>query len=98
MKYENLATDMEMFYMGASNVVSNPEVGMFYAIKMDDCWHRVKVIEINEAGTEAQIFFIDHGDEELVELKELHVLERRFARLPAQVIPDKLFTGASNFM
>ena len=85
MKYENLATDMEMFYMGGARVAPCPEVDMFYAIKMDDCWFRVKVTEMNEAGTEANVFFIDHGDEEQVELKELHVLEQRFAKLPAQV-------------
>ncbi|PSN45877.1 hypothetical protein C0J52_11031 [Blattella germanica] len=85
-QYENLATDMEMFYMGKSNVAINPEVGLFYAIKMDDCWHRVKLVEINETGSVGRVFFIDHGDEEVAELKDLHVLERRFAKLPAQAI------------
>lgn len=85
MQYENLATDMEMFYMEHLNVVPNPEVGSFYAIKMDDCWHRVELVEVNETCTKGWVFFIDHGDEEEVPLKELHLLEQRFARLPAQV-------------
>jgi hypothetical protein len=76
---------MEMFYMEHVNVVPNPEIGSFYAIKMDDCWHRVELVETNEMCTKGWVFFIDHGDEEEVPLKELHLLEQRFARLPAQV-------------
>ncbi|XP_069687013.1 tudor domain-containing protein 7 isoform X2 [Periplaneta americana] len=85
-KYENLATDMEMFYLGQTNVVANPEIGSFYAIKIDDCWHRVELVEMDKVNNTCQVFFIDHGDEESVNLKDLHVLERRFARLPAQAI------------
>lgn len=85
MQYENLATDMEMFYMEQVNVVPNPEVGSFYAIKMDDCWHRVELLEMNESCAKGWVFFIDHGDEEEVSLKELHLLEQCFVTLPAQV-------------
>jgi len=71
--------------MGQVNVASDPEIGSFYAIKMDDCWHRVELVEINETRTEGRVFFIDHGAEEEILLDQLHVLEECFAKLPAQV-------------
>jgi hypothetical protein len=76
---------MEMFYMGQVNLAINPKIGSFYAIKIDDCWHRVELVEMNETCTRGRVFFIDHGDEEDVILNQLHLLEQRFARLPAQV-------------
>jgi hypothetical protein len=84
-KYENLVTDMEMFYMGQANVAANPETGSLYAIKMDDCWNRVELVEINETRTEGRVFFIDYGDQEEVLLSQLHTLEQCFRKLPAQV-------------
>jgi hypothetical protein len=84
-KYENLATDMEMFYMGQVNIAVNPKIGSFYAIKIDDCWHRVELVEMNETHTRGRVFFIDHGDEEDIDLNQLHLLEQHFATLPAQV-------------
>jgi hypothetical protein len=83
-KYYNLAADMEMFYMGQVNVAANPKIGSFYAIKVDNCWQRVELVEMNQTHTKGRVFFIDHGDEEDVDLNQLHVLEDRFARLPAQ--------------
>lgn len=71
--------------MGQTNVAANPEIGSFYAIKMDDCWHRVKLVEIEETRTEGRVFYIDHGDEEDILLNQLHTLEQRFSKLPAQV-------------
>jgi hypothetical protein len=76
---------MEMFYMGQGDIAAGPKIGSFYAVKMDDCWHRVELAEMNDTHTRGRVFFIDHGDEEDVDLKELHLLEERFARLPAQV-------------
>jgi hypothetical protein len=84
-KYENLAADMEMFYMGRVNVAANPKIGSFYAIKMDNCWHRVELVEMNKTDAKGRVFFIDHGDEEDVDLNQLTLLEQRFAKLPAQV-------------
>lgn len=71
--------------MGQVNVAVNPKIGSFYAIKIDDCWHRVELVEMNETHTRGRVFFIDHGDEEDVDLNQLHILEQHFARLPAQV-------------
>lgn len=96
MKYENLATDMEMFYMGQVNFAANPEIGAFYAIKMDDCWHRVELVEIKETCTEGRVFFIDHGDEEDILLNQLHTLEQHFAKLPAQACISAFFEFCSS--
>jgi hypothetical protein len=76
---------MELFYMGQANIAVNPEIGSFYAIKMDDSWHRVELVAMNKTHTRGQVFFIDRGDKEDVDLNQLHLLEQHFARLPAQV-------------
>jgi hypothetical protein len=76
---------MEMFYMGQVDIAAEPKIGSFYAVKVDDCWHRVELVEMNDTHTRGRVFFIDYGDEEDVDLNELHLLEERFARLPAQV-------------
>jgi pimeloyl-CoA synthetase len=76
---------MEMVYMGKVDVAADPKIGSFYAVKVDDCWHRVELVEMNDTHTGGRVFFIDHGDEEDVDFNELHLLEERFARLPAQV-------------
>nr|CAD7197651.1 unnamed protein product [Timema douglasi] len=81
--YENMATDMELYYMNTIAVVDNPMVGNYYAIKLDDCWHRVLVQEIQEQQ-EGRLFFIDQGDEEWHPLSSLCHLEPKFAQIPAQ--------------
>nr|CAD7258020.1 unnamed protein product [Timema shepardi] len=82
--YENMATDMELYYMNTIAVVDNPIVGNYYAIKLDDCWHRVLVQEIQEQQ-EGRLFFIDQGDEEWHPLSSLCHLEPKFAQIPAQL-------------
>nr|CAD7446464.1 unnamed protein product [Timema bartmani] len=83
--YDNMATDMELYYMNTIAVVDNPIVGNYYAIKLDDCWHRVCVQEIQEQQ-EGRLFFIDQGDEEWHPLSSLCHLEPKFAQIPAQDI------------
>lgn len=48
-KYENLATDMELHYMGdvkSQCCMSSIVVGDLFVVKVDDCWHRVEIDEI----------------------------------------------------
>nr|CAD7400687.1 unnamed protein product [Timema poppensis] len=87
--YENMATDMELYYMNTIAVVDNPMVGNYYAIKLDDCWHRVLVQEIQEQQ-EGRLFFIDQGDEEWHPLSSLCHLEPKFAQIPAQAVLCRL--------
>nr|CAD7392809.1 unnamed protein product [Timema cristinae] len=87
--YENMATDMELYYMNTIAVVDNPIVGNYYAIKLDDCWHRVLVQEIQEQQ-EGRLFFIDQGDEEWHPLSSLCHLEPKFAQIPAQAVLCRL--------
>nr|CAD7598296.1 unnamed protein product [Timema genevievae] len=87
--YDNMATDMELYYMNTIAVVDNPIVGNYYAIKLDDCWHRVRVQEIQEQQ-EGRLFFIDQGDEEWHPLSSLCHLEPKFAQIPAQAVLCRL--------
>ncbi|GLG96358.1 Tudor domain-containing protein 7 [Gryllus bimaculatus] len=94
-RYENMSADMEIHYMDNAVQAVNPEVGNYYAIKLDDCWHRVEFVEM-QGGDNAVVFFLDHGDEDAVPLTMLHVLEPKYAKLPAQAI-QVVLSGLEEF-
>lgn len=64
--------------------------GGFYVTKIEGDWYRVRVLDTTENGV--QCFFIDYGDEDVVPQEALFLLDRKFARLEAQV-KDKHFIG-----
>jgi hypothetical protein len=43
---------------------------LFYAVKVDFCWHHVELVETNNTHTRGRVFFIDHGNEEDVDLND----------------------------
>lgn len=46
-------------------------------------WQRAKILEINEE--EVSVFLGDHGDDDVVEINNIKILEPQFRKLPAQV-------------
>lgn len=51
---------------------------------MDDGgWQRAKILEIEEDT--ATIFLGDHGDDDVVNIHKIKILDSQFRRLPAQV-------------
>lgn len=54
-----------------------------YAVNLDDSWQRAKILEIDEDT--ATVFLGDHGDDDIVNIHKIKILEPQFRRLPAQV-------------
>ncbi|KAK8735865.1 hypothetical protein OTU49_005352 [Cherax quadricarinatus] len=84
--YSELATNMELHYMEEKNLapVKNPQEGELYAASHDQSWFRVELL--NVCGHTVEVRFVDHGDEEVIELTELHYLHKKFFDLPAQIL------------
>lgn len=56
-----------------------------YAVNLDDGgWQRAKILEIEEDS--ATVFLGDHGDDDVVYINKIKILEPQFRKLPAQVI------------
>ncbi len=88
-KFDDMVTNMELKYLETDQVpldknliVSNAEVGKFYAAKVDGDWHRVEVTSVH--GLEVRCYFIDHGDEDALKVTDLVQLSPEFLSLPAQ--------------
>jgi hypothetical protein len=82
--YENLATEMELHYLGSKKTIEGSvKEGEYYALQLDDCVHRVLLQSI-ESGN-AQCLLLDHGQIESVAASELRHLDKQFLELPFQV-------------
>lgn len=58
-----------------------------YAVNLDDGgWQRAKVLETDEDT--ATVFLGDHGDDDIVFIHKIKILEPQFRKLPAQVRID----------
>ncbi|XP_063609243.1 tudor domain-containing protein 7-like [Penaeus indicus] len=84
--YDDLVTDMELYYMEEKNLspVSETITGKVYAASYDESWFRVQVLSVN--GDQVTVLFIDHGDEEQLSLSLIHNLHKNFCNLPAQSV------------
>ena len=88
-KFDDMVTNMELKYFETDTVpldrkltVSNPEVGKLYAAKVEGDWHRVEVTNVH--GLEVTCYYIDHGDEDVLKVKDLRQLLPEFLDLAPQ--------------
>ncbi|XP_047985623.1 tudor domain-containing protein 7 [Leguminivora glycinivorella] len=89
--FETLLADMERFYRhGGTSVDKNMIIkNAWYAVNLDDGeWQRAKILEIHEDT--AVVFLGDHGDDDIVDLNKIKILETQFRGLPAQAILCRL--------
>ena len=106
-KFDDLVTNMELKYhfdesgVGAAGDakkddlrVANPEVGALYAAKVESDWHRVEVT--NVSGFDVTCYFIDHGDEDVLSMKDLRRLSPEFFSLAPQAKAVRL-AGLEDF-
>jgi len=86
-----MVTNMELKYFESPEVpcikqlsVSNQvaEVGTLYAAKVEGDWHRVEATNVH--GLEVTCYFIDHGDEDVLKVKDLRKLLPEFMTLAPQ--------------
>lgn len=88
-QFDDMVTNMELKYFESDQVplnkdlvVTNAEVGKLYAAKVDGDWHRVEATNVH--GLEVMCYFIDHGDEDPLQVKDLRHLLPEFLQLAPQ--------------
>ncbi|XP_014255922.1 tudor domain-containing protein 7A-like [Cimex lectularius] len=85
-QYENLATEMEAFYMTRHLPPTNIlEVGRYYIHIDSETCSRVMLMEMLSEDR-PRVLFIDHGDSEIVARSSLHVIKSDYLNLPGQAI------------
>jgi tudor domain-containing protein 1/4/6/7 len=99
-KMDALLNDMELKYL--HDKPENPASGQIkldrvYLCSVSDCWHRARVVGLNEKESEANCFFIDQGDFETLKFDELFECPGEFMKLPAQAFSVSLF-GLEDFI
>lgn len=67
-----------------------------YLVHINECWHRVRVEELDKSKGSALCFFIDFGDADWLAVDQLHICETHFLQLPAQAVPFSLY-GLEDF-
>lgn len=84
--FDELTTNMELYYMDAKNLSPAKDlcIGGIYAASFEKSWFRVEILNIND--NKVKVKFVDHGDEEIIDLTELHDLHQQFFYLPAQLL------------
>lgn len=85
-----LRESMEEHYRHKENLkkVGSVARGRFYVTLIDGEWFRVRVLEETDSGV--RCFFIDWGDEDVVQKEELYQLDHKFAKLSAQAFVCRL--------
>ncbi|XP_064480857.1 tudor domain-containing protein 7-like isoform X2 [Ornithodoros turicata] len=87
-QYEELANEMDQYYSEAMPMVIDPTEGGLYALRSEDSWLRVQLVEL--MGSQAECYFVDHGDMDAVDSSKLRELEGRFLNLPFQAVQCQL--------
>ncbi|XP_045528231.1 tudor domain-containing protein 7B isoform X1 [Pieris brassicae] len=90
-QFETLLADMAKYYdfNGTTIEKSMVFINAWYAVNLEDGgWQRAKIMEIHDDT--ATVFLGDHGDDDVVYLNQIKVLEPQFRRLPAQAILCRL--------
>ncbi|XP_076661435.1 tudor domain-containing protein 7 tapas [Halictus rubicundus] len=87
-QFDIMATEMIQYYkkLIPSSKLLPIEVGNYYVVLEDDCWHRVRCIEHNAATGMVTVFFIDLGGEDSFHQSRLQTLDKTFCVLPAQAL------------
>ncbi|XP_013780709.1 tudor domain-containing protein 7-like isoform X2 [Limulus polyphemus] len=87
-KFDELATDMELYYFDNNHPVREVVEGGLYAVKSDESWHRVQILSMDEL--EVECYFVDNGDTDKVMITDLQELEPKFLCLPFQAVHCQL--------
>ncbi|EDS31072.1 conserved hypothetical protein [Culex quinquefasciatus] len=87
-RMDALSTEIELEMMDLKNQQKPKSVksGEFYLLLIMDCWHRIRVDEVDYESNTAMCFFIDTGDQETVALDTIYVCDSRYLELPAQSV------------
>lgn len=81
---------MDAFYnlnYATMHVNSITESG-YYVAYYEEAWYRIRAVAINE--TDVHCFFIDYGDETVIQINNIFKLQREFASSQAQAFVCRL--------
>ncbi|CAB3239962.1 unnamed protein product [Arctia plantaginis] len=89
--FEALLADMAQYYEYSGTPVDKSMLikNAWYAVNLDDGgWQRAKILEIDDDT--ATVFLGDHGDDDVVSIQNIKILEPQFRKIPAQAILCRL--------
>ncbi|CAH0548702.1 unnamed protein product [Brassicogethes aeneus] len=88
--YNEMSIRMEKFYNAhaQSHKVTEVDAGRYYVANFDGGWYRVRAVNVD--SSDVTCFFIDYGDETLLQKDNLYQLKREFATCQAQAFVCRL--------
>ncbi len=91
--FTNLVEELNEEYSGlspAALLVNSPQVGQMCCAKYaeDESWYRARVMSVE--GENIEVYFVDYGNQEITEPKNLKYLKPQYARLPCQAVECSL--------
>ncbi|XP_012549270.1 tudor domain-containing protein 7 isoform X1 [Bombyx mori] len=89
--FETLLADMAKYYDSSGTAVDKSMIirDAWYAVNLDDGgWQRAKIMDFDEET--ASVFLGDHGDDDVVALNKIRILDSKFRKLPPQAILCRL--------
>lgn len=92
---EKLMSDFSLHHRSPANAAPagfSPKTGDIVSAKFteDDRWYRARVKRSSAVKREAQVYFIDYGNEETVPFSRLRPLDAKFKALPGQAQEARL--------
>jgi len=89
-RFDEVSEAMDNLYGSVKHPgVKEVILDQIYAAKADDGWHRVQVTDVNQLD-KISCWFLDCGDEDVIDKKDLRELDEKFLSLPAQAFPISL--------
>ncbi|GBP01982.1 Tudor domain-containing protein 7 [Eumeta japonica] len=95
-RFSALVNDIEAFMSTKKERPVSIARKHIYLVNINDCWHRIRVEELDKSKGSALCFFIDFGDADWLAVDQLYICETHFLRLPAQAVPFSLY-GLEDF-
>ncbi|XP_073844364.1 tudor domain-containing protein 7 tapas isoform X3 [Musca autumnalis] len=95
-RYSALMNDIEVFMANKKERPVSITRKNIYLVSINDCWHRIRVEELDKSKASCLCFFIDFGDADWLPVDQLFICETHFLRLPAQAVPFSLY-GLEDF-
>ncbi|XP_055857184.1 tudor domain-containing protein 7 [Episyrphus balteatus] len=95
-EFDNLMNEIDMHMLTEKTRPVSVACKQIYLVCIAECWHRVRLDEVDKLNAIGQCFFIDFGDEDWVPVSQLHICEKKFLKLAPQAVSFSLF-GLEDF-
>lgn len=95
-QFDNLLTDIDMYMLTNKSRPVSVLPKQVYLVCVSDCWHRVRLEEVDKVNGVGLCFFIDFGDQDWLAVNQLHICEKQFLKLPPQAVHFSLY-GLEDF-